>query len=314
MIEQRLTKAMIGVLFGGDSTEREISLLSGSAVLAALQRSGYQSRAVEIASPDDLIPGLRGIEIVFIALHGGRGENGEIQGLLDVIGIPYTGSSAQANALAINKVRAKAIFLAAGIPTPRHSVYTDGDLACWSKEIVAKLNLPIVLKPYDQGSSIGVKLVTTEEEVKIAATVILREFGSLFAEELIIGRELTIGILSIKGKDTALPVLEIRPQNAFYSYEAKYVPGKAEFLLPAPLPPPLTEYVQQVSLKAHNILGCSGFSRVDLRLAEDGTPYVLEVNTIPGMTHRSNLTRAALAAGIEYTRLVELMLATAIEQ
>ena len=312
MIEKRLKKATIGVLFGGDSTEREISCRSGSAVLAALQTSGYRSRAIKIASSDDFVPGLRGIEIAFIALHGGNGENGVIQGLLDAMSIPYTGSSAQANALAINKVRTKTIFHAAGIPTPRYCVYANGDLTRWSEEITTDLSLPIVLKPHDQGSSIGVKLVETVEEITIAATDILREFGSLFAEEQIIGRELTVGILSLKGKDTALPVLEIHPQNTFYSYDAKYVPGKAEFLLPAPLSRPLAEYVQQVSLKAHNILGCSGFSRVDLRLAEDGTPHVLEVNTIPGMTRRSNLPQAAEAADISYTQLVEKMLATAI--
>ncbi len=312
MIKQRLKKVTIGVLSGGNSTEREISCRSGSAVLAALQASGYCARAIKITSSDDLVPGLRGIEIAFIALHGGNGENGVIQGLLDAMVIPYTGSSAQANALAIDKVRAKAIFHAAGIPTPRYCVYSNGDLAGWGEEITAELNLPIVLKPHDQGSSIGVKLVETVEEIRIAATDIRHKFGSLFAEEQIIGRELTVGILSLKGKDTALPVLEIDPQNRFYSYDAKYVPGKAEFLLPAPLPCPLTEYVQQVSLKAHTILGCSGFSRVDLRLAEDGTPYVLEVNTIPGMTRRSNLPQAALAAGIGYTQLVEIMLATAI--
>ncbi|MCI2426778.1 D-alanine--D-alanine ligase [Candidatus Acetothermia bacterium] len=314
MIEQRFKKATIGVLFGGDSAEREISCRSGNAVFAALQASGYRARAIKIASCNDLVPGLRGIDIAFIALHGGSGENGEVQRLLDVMDIPYTGSPAQAHALAIDKVRTKAIFHAAGIPTPRYCVYTNGDLECWSEMIITELNLPIVLKPHDQGSSIGVKLVERADEIRIAATDILREFGSLFAEEQIIGRELTVGILSLAGKDTALPVLEIHPKNKFYSYDAKYTPGKAEFLIPAPLPSPLTEYVQRVSLKAHNILGCSGFSRIDLRLAEDGTPYVLEVNTIPGMTHRSNLPQAALAAGIDYIQLVEMMLATANSQ
>jgi len=304
----------IGVIAGGDSPERAVSLVSGKQVHVALKQLGAQARIVQINNLDDLVPGLRGIGIVFNCLHGGSGEDGTVQLLFEVLGIPYAGSGPLASALSMDKPRSKTVLAAKGVVVPRGQVYQKGSLEEFLETACDTLGLPLVLKPWDQGSSVGVQIIDKDSELVAAASATLSQFGSLFVEEYIRGRELTAGILLINGEERALPLVEMRPKNRYFDYEAKYTKGMTEFLVPAPLPAKTTQQVQKVALAAHRILGCRGFSRVDLRLGEDDIPYVLEVNTLPGMTPTSDLPQAAAADGIEFPQLVKAMLQTAYKE
>jgi len=301
----------IGVLAGGDSPERDISVISGSQVLRALTENGHDASLLSIDSLDDLVPRLRGIDVVFNCLHGGAGEDGTVQLLLDVMGIPYAGSRARACFRAMEKARSRAIFAAQGIPISEGNAYEGGDLAAFLRNAIDRLVFPMVIKPGNAGSTVSVHYIENEGRLREAADSILERFPSLIVEKYIEGREITVGILRHGGQDAALPVIEIRIPGKLFDYEAKYTDGVAEFVAPASLDPGTAERLQDVSLRAHEALGCSGYSRVDLRLAEDGTPYVLEVNTLPGMTPISDLPRAAAAAGIPYRRLIDIMLSTA---
>jgi len=304
----------IGVIAGGDSPERAVSLVSGRQVHESLLKLGAQARLVEIDNLDDLVPGLRGIDVVFNCLHGGSGEDGTVQLLFEVLGIPYAGSGPLASALAMDKPRSKSLLAAKGVAVPRWQVYHQGSLEEFLEAACEALGLPLVLKPWNQGSSVGVHILDDASELAAAASAVLSQFGSLFAEEFIRGRELTAGILLINGEERALPLVEMRPTKRYYDYEAKYTEGMTEFFVPAPLPAQTTLWVQQAALAAHRILGCHGFSRVDLRLRDDGEPYVLEVNTLPGMTPTSDLPQAAAADGIDFPRLVEAMIRTAFKE
>ena len=304
----------IGVIAGGDSPEREVSLTSGHQVHAALEKLGYRAKRIDIESLDDLVPGLRGIDVAFNCLHGGRGENGVVQLLLDVLGIPYAGSGPLASALAMDKPRAKAVLVAKGLAVPRWQLYRDNDLEAFFEAACDELGLPLVIKPWDEGSSVGVHIIEDSTKLVEAATRTLSQFGSLFVEEYIPGRDLTAGILLVDVEEIPLPLVEMRPKNRFYDYEAKYTKGMTEFLVPAPLPEETTRQVQDAALIAHRCLGCYGFSRVDLRLGEDDIPYVLEVNTLPGMTPTSDLPQAAAAVGIDFPQLAEAMLQTAFKE
>jgi len=301
----------IGVLAGGDSPEREVSLLSGQGVFDALQRQGQSVLLVGIDTLDDLVPGLRGIDVAFNCLHGGSGEDGTVQLLLDVMGIPTIGSEPLACARAMHKAQAKALFRSKDIPTPAGVSVEMQSLKHKLREAVDTLTFPMILKPQNGGSTISVHRVETEAHLLPVALSILADFDTVLIEPFISGRELTVGILMLDGEEVALPVIEIRFPGDLFDYEAKYTAGEAEFLAPAPLPPDVAKRVQDIALRAHQALDCYGFSRVDLRLGEDGVPYVLEVNTLPGMTPMSDLPRAAAINGIEYDELVEIMLSTA---
>ena len=304
-------KQAIGVLAGGDSPEREVSLLSGKGVFDALQRQGHSVLLAEIDTLDDLVPGLRGIDVAFNCLHGGSGEDGTVQLLLNVMGIPTIGSGPLACARAMDKAQAKALFRSKDIPTPAGVSAETESLEAKLREAVDTLTFPMILKPQNGGSTISVHRVEAEADLLPAAQSILADFDSLLIEPFISGRELTVGILRLDSEEIALPVIEIRFPGDLFDYGAKYTAGEAEFLAPAPLPPDVAQRVQDVALRAHQALDCYGFSRVDLRLGEDGVPYVLEVNTLPGMTPLSDLPRAAAVNGIEYDELVEIMLSTA---
>ena len=303
----------IAVLAGGDSPERDISLISGAHVQGVLQANGHDVGLLLIDSLDDLMRELREIDVVFNCLHGGAGEDGTVQILLDVMGIPYAGSGARACLRAMEKPRTRAILLTQGIPIPNGDAYAreNEDLDGFLRDAIDRHPFPMVLKPGNAGSTVGVHFIENERELRGAADSVLRSFPSLIVEDYIKGREITVGVLRQNGRDAALPVIEIRIPGKLFDYEAKYTDGVAEFLAPAPLDPEIAERLQEVSVRAHEALGCWGFSRVDLRVAQDGRPYVLEVNTLPGMTPISDLPRAAAAAGIPYDRLVEIMLATA---
>lgn len=304
----------IGVLAGGDSPEREISFISGEHVSAALNQRGYDTVLIEIDNLDDLVPSLAGVDIAFNCLHGGSGENGTVQLLLEVLDLPYPGSGPQASALCMDKPRAKEILSRQGIPIPRGTIYKGEDIEALCAATLVDYGLPLVCKPCNQGSSLGVRIVEREPDLVKAGSEILSKFGSLLIEEYIPGRELTAGILLLHGKERILPLVEVEPKSGFFDYTAKYSEGMSEFLVPAPLDRETTHLVQEVSLAAHQALSCSGFSRVDLRLDEEGRPFVLEVNTLPGMTPMSDLPRAAAAARITFPGLVEIMLETALQR
>lgn len=303
----------IGVLMGGLSGERTVSLRSGHNIYKALRRQGYRAVKVEISSENDLITGLEGIDIAFICLHGGPGEDGTIQALLEILDIPYTGSPISASALALNKLKAKAAFASAGLCTPPYLEY-NGNPQRWREEIEEKIGYPFVVKPVAKGSSLGVSIVENHSQFEQVWATAQIEYGEFFVEKFIPGKEITTGILRIENEDRVLPLIELRPKLDFYNYQAKYIPGATEFIIPAKLDDKITERAKEVSLRAHQALGCFGFSRVDLRVTPEGEPYLLEVNTIPGMTETSDLPKAAKAAGVNFEKLVEYMLKTAVEK
>ncbi len=299
---------------GGLSGEREVSLRSGENVYRALRARGYNAIKLELSSADELIPKLAEVEIVFICLHGGIGEDGTVQALLDVLGKPYTGSGALASRLALDKLLAKEAFLRAGLPTPPY-IHPEGeDWLTAAIEGAERLGFPVVVKPRAEGSSLGVKIIPAREGLEAALRETKERFNGLYLEQFIPGKEVTAGILRIAGEDRALPLIELRPKEGFYNYKAKYTPGATEFIIPAELESKVTRKAQELALAAHRALGCFGFSRIDLRVTGAGEVYILEVNTIPGMTATSDLPKAAQAAGIPFEELVEYMLMTAFKE
>jgi D-alanine-D-alanine ligase len=283
------------LLKGGVSSEREVSLQTGAAVAKALRGEGYDVNEIDVTQQDfDLPDG----PPVFICLHGTFGEDGQLQQRLEESGRIFTGSGAAACRLAFDKLLAREAFEKSGI-----RVAEGGG---WYPEMECKL--PFVLKPVSDGSSVGVFLVREESE-RSAAEDAAKAHGSYMVEELITGRELTVGILDGK----ALPLVEIRPLEGFYDYENKYTTGKSEHLCPAPLDDVTTARVQECALLAHEAVGCEVYSRVDVLLPETGEPVVLEVNTIPGMTALSLLPEAAAAAGISFGALCSRILERSVE-
>jgi len=294
----------VGVLMGGTSAEREVSLKSGRACADALKRRGY--RVFEIDAGDDVAERLRLVaaDVAFIALHGRPGEDGTVQGLLEVMRIPYTGSGVLASALGMDKVASRALFLQNGIPCPAGISMTRNE----SLPLAVPLDFPVVVKPAAAGSSLGVTLVPHPREIPAAAAAAFQYGPRIVIETYIPGREVQVGILD----NIALGVIEIRSKSAFYDYTAKYVPGMSAHLFPAPLSKPVYQNVMEIGLRAHRVLGCRGATRVDLRLTDDGLPFVLEINTLPGMTETSLLPEIARGVGIDFDTLVERILDAAI--
>jgi D-alanine-D-alanine ligase len=256
------------------------------------------------------------VDVIFIALHGGAGEDGKLQTLLELAGRPYTGSGPLASALAMDKVMAKRLFEWAGILTPEGLDLLAPEASALAAEAIPTaagawaaperlrpLGLPLVVKPVDQGSTIGLTIIQSWSDLKGAFTEAFRFGERVLCERYIPGRELAIGILGPE----ALPIVEIEPSKELYDYECKYTKGMSRYTCPARLDPALARTAQAAALKAFQVLGCADFGRVDVRLAPDGRPYVLEVNTIPGMTETSLLPMAAAAAGMSYEALVERM-------
>lgn len=298
-----LTNKKIGVLMGGSSAEREVSLRSGMAVFNTLKGLGYNVVAID-AGPDicDVLKKEK-VEIAFNALHGGYGENGTIQGMLEVLGIPYTGSRVLASALAMDKEASKKIFLYHKIPVPPFIVL--------SKEQAAEsisFEMPWVVKPTTEGSSVGVSIVRDKGKSKKAFKDAFFFSDRIIVEKYIEGKEIHIGILNGR----VLGGVEVRPSLEFYSYEAKYTAGLTEYILPPELDKETYEGAKKAALSAHNALGCEGSTRVDLRIDREDNPYVLEVNTIPGMTETSLLPKIAEKAGLNFSALIEEMLKGAI--
>jgi D-alanine-D-alanine ligase len=286
----------VGVLLGGNSAEREVSLKSGAAVLAALQRQGVDAHAFDPAkrSLGDLA--MAEFDRVFIALHGRYGEDGCIQGALELMELPYTGSGVMASAIGMDKWRTKLLWQAAGLPTPDWALLeADSDFAAIEKQ----LGLPIFVKPAREGSSIGMSKVKQPGELK-AAYEKAAEFDSLvLAEKFVDGGEFTCAILG----GQPLPMIHLVPKNEFYDYEAKYLRDDTEYRCPCDLPAEQEKAIQALCLKAFNVVGCQGWGRVDVMLDSKGNPYLLEINTSPGMTDHSLVPMSARVAGIDFDAL-----------
>ena len=293
----------IGVLMGGVSSEREISLKSGRAVSEALIRQGQDVVPLDITDSDEtkieaLIRKSR-LDVAFIALHGRFGEDGTIQAILDKAQVPYTGSGPKASNLALNKAAAQDLFEKNGIRTPPHVILTGKNLSQLEDKIARAGSFPLVVKPACEGSSIGISIVPGNQELKAALEVAWRYGETVLIEKYIAGRELTVGIIGTG----ALPVVEIYPKGKFFDFEAKYTAGKTEYIVPAEIPQTIDAEVRKAALKAHRLLGCEDFSRVDFMLDAQGRHYILEVNTIPGFTATSLLPKAAQQAGLGFDQL-----------
>lgn len=295
----------IGVLMGGLSAEREVSLKSGMAVHQALLKLCYDSVAIDVGR--DLAETLRKerIELAFIALHGRYGEDGCVQGLLELMQIPYTGSGVLASALAMHKLYSKQAFAAAGLTITPYVALRRGESLTTEQ---LPFGLPVVVKPVQEGSSVGVAIVKQPADLQAALDDAFRYDDQVLVEGYVKGQEVQVGILN----DQPIGAIEIIPKREFYDYEAKYTDGLAEHLFPARLDPELYAKVQQLGLKAHQALGCSGYSRVDFLVTEAGDCYLLEVNTLPGMTALSLLPEIAQkGAGLGFEALVEQIVASA---
>ncbi len=330
----------IGVLFGGTSDERDVSIASGSEVVKALREAGHTVVAVDTArgvltdeqertllqtgvAPDppkrgelDMLrtgdptavtkaPELVGADVLFLALHGGAGEGGTLQALLDLVGIPYTGSGMLGSAMAMDKDITKRLLRDAGVPTAEWRM-----APITVEEVESALGWPVVVKPSKQGSTLGLTVVKEPGQYDDALELAFRYDDEVMVERFVPGRELTVPVVG----DEALPVGEIISKNEIFDYEAKYQPGMAEEIFPADLPDEITREAQRLALVTHRVLKLRGFSRVDFRLDDDGRLWCLEVNTLPGMTSASLVPKAAKAGGIAFTRLCERICELAIEE
>lgn len=312
----RMTDRRIAVLMGGQSSEREISLKTGQAVHQALLRRGYDAVAIDVG--DRLYQDLKEQEvaIAFLSLHGPGGEDGLVQGFLETLGIPYTGSGVRASAVGMHKVMTKTLLAAHGIPVPPGTVIGEGDRPSLTKVLrAAKLQLPIVVKPVSQGSTIGVTIVRRTNQWKEALALAHRYDPEAMVEGYIPGHEATVSLLGTTvGRAEVLPAIEIVAPEGFYDFTAKYQKGKTQYLCPAPLPTKVLQKIRELAYRSYEVLGCEGAARVDFRITPRGQPYVLEINTVPGMTATSLLPMAAAQAGIGYDELVERILQSALDR
>lgn len=292
----------VAVLFGGTSAEREVSLISGSAVLAALQAAGVAAEAFDPAERN--ITELAAYDCAFIVLHGRGGEDGTIQGALELMNVPYTGSGVLASALGMDKARTKQLWLGCGLPTPPYArLHADCDFAA----VVADLGLPLMVKPAHEGSSIGMRKVERAEDLADAYHFAARFDREIIAEKWVQGREYTVVILG----ERALPVIRLQPHqsHAFYDYEAKYKANDTQYLCPCGLEAADEQRLQQLALSAFAAVGAHGWGRIDAMQDEQGNFWLLEVNTVPGMTDHSLVPMAAKAADIDFQQLVLTILA-----
>lgn len=302
----------IAVLMGGVSSEREISLRSGEMVLGALLAEGMDAEGVDVKDEDftGLAAELRrkNTDSAFIALHGRAGEDGKIQRMLEGENIPYTGSGVAASALCFNKLLANTVLESFGVPVPDYYFMSGG-----KRNGMPAFDFPVVIKPAQGGSAIGVTVVGGPDGLESGIEAALAEDRNILIEEYIRGRELTVSIIGDENV-RILPVIEIKTEEEFYNYEAKYAPGKSVHILPAPLDEREEGIVGNTAEKAYRILGCRGFARIDIILSENGVPYVLDINTIPGMTATSLFPESAKAAGFTAGKLCRLLIESALEK
>ncbi len=297
----------VAVMFGGTSAEREVSLKSGAAVLKALQAQGIDAHAFD--PKDQPLSDLetQAFDRVFIVLHGRGGEDGTMQGALQLHGMPYTGSGVLGSALAMDKIRCKFLFSAHGLPTAPFRVAQKGETIDYAA-MLAQLNGKVMVKPANEGSSIGMSAATTAAELEQALALAFDYDDAVLVEQWINGREFTVSMLD----GQALPVIEMRTPRAFYDYEAKYQSNSTEYLCPAPITAEQTTSLQQAAMAAFKAVGAKGWGRVDAMLDSDGEFRLLEVNTVPGMTEKSLVPMAARAAGYSFEQLVAKILEQAL--
>lgn len=299
----------IGVLMGGPSSEREISLKSGNAAFEALKNAGYDAVAMDAVGNIEEKILSEGISVAFIALHGRFGEDGAIQSILEKMGIPYTGSGPEASAKALDKEASRRIFKNNGIFVPNCTIlYRNYSVDKFIDDVALKF--PLVVKPACEGSSIGLSIVDNKKDLASAIAQAFHYDEKVLVEEYIPGKEITVGIL----EDKPLPVIQIVPKNKYYDFHAKYTKGMTEYVVPAKIDEKEYKAAQKAGLDAHLVLGCSGFSRVDMIIDQGHRPVVLEVNTIPGLTETSLLPKAAAACGINFTQLCEKLIGLAYEK
>jgi len=288
------------VLAGGDSPEREVSLHSGAGVARALKETGFAVKILDPAKPGfpEKLRGVKNIYAVFIALHGGKGEDGTIQGFLETLGLPYTGSGIMASALAMDKIIAKQLFLSAGLSVPP---------GC------PPLAFPLVVKPVHGGSTLGISIVKKKAGLAAALNLARKYDSRILLEKFIPGTEITVGILGNENP-RILPAIQIVPAGGFYDYQAKYAPGGSRHLIPPELPRKWVKQAGEMVLTAHRFLGCRGFSRSEVIIDRKGKPYLLDLNTIPGFTATSLFPEAAAAAGISFGELTRQLVELAREK
>jgi D-alanine-D-alanine ligase len=299
----------IGVLLGGLSSEREVSLRTGEAILAVLRERGHDAVPIYVDRDVDVALRQEQIDVAFLALHGRWGEDGCIQGMLEMMGIPYTGSDVMASALAMHKGKAKELFRLHNLPTPAYYTVTSAQLAGPDdlEAVHGDFGFPCVVKPIREGSSVGVTICTRAEQLAPAVERALRFDDEILVERFIIGKEISVAVLG----DRALGAVEIAPRDGFYDYANKYTRGATDYFVPPRVSPERYRGILAHALRAHLALGCRGATRVDLMMSDAGNEFVLEVNTLPGMTPTSLLPKIADAAGISFGELCETMLAGA---
>jgi D-alanine-D-alanine ligase len=309
-----MEKLRLALIAGGKSSEREVSLKSGTQVYQALNKDKYDIRRYDpLTDLGRLVQDAKDLDVALIIMHGRGGEDGSMQGLLDLLEIPYQGSGVLASALAMNKELSKAIYQMAGLRVPAALSFTR-DMVPSPQEIEGKLGLPVVIKPVNEGSSIGITKAGTPEALQAGLDAAFALDNRVLVEEFIEGTEVTGGVLG-NARLQAMPLVEIIPSSAytFFDYEAKYQPGATQEICPARLDADLTHRAQECAIKAHQALGCRGYSRTDM-MVKDGEIYVLETNTIPGMTATSLFPQGAQAAGIDFPTLLDTLINLALEK
>ena len=311
----------VAVLQGGRSLERQVSLKSGARVEDALQRLGHVAVAIDVGG--ELVGRLTELrpDVAFVALHGRDGEDGTIQELLEVLGVPYTGSGVAACIRCWDKVLTKHLLREAGIPTPDFHAFSETAFrelgaAQALPDIERQLSFPLVVKPAAQGSALGIKFARTAADVPAAIVSAFSYDRKVLLERYVPGRDLAVSVVEQDGAPRALPIVEaVVPEGRdFYDFEARYEIGRTQFVCPAELAPGVAEHTQRLAVEAYRALGCRGFGRVDLMLRDDGELFVLEANSVPGLTETSLLPQAADAAGIGFDELVERILSTAVRR
>lgn len=292
------------VVMGGPSAEAEVSMATGTAIAEALRTKGYEVIELEL-DPKKFANDILTLnpDVVFNAVHGLYGEDGHLQSVLDMLKVPYTGSNVVASATAMDKVISKKIFIADKISTPRSLFLNIKDKSDFKAMVLEKFTLPVVVKPASQGSSIGIEIVKTEDRLSVALEAAFKYCEDVLVEEFIEGYELTVGVLKEKEGLVAFPIIKIVPNSGVYDYQSKYTKGSTNYLCPAPISKELTEKVQQMAIDTYKSLGCAGVARTDFIVDKDENIFVLEINTVPGMTGTSLVPKAAKAIGIEFADL-----------
>jgi len=298
----------IAVLYGGVSKEREVSISSSKGIMRALKQNGHDVIGIDF-NPKDLHEIIDlDVDLVFIGLHGKFGEDGSIQGLLDMLQIPYVGSGVMASAVAMDKFKAKQLFGTQGIPIAkgeRFQILENTDIHSIVKQIHTNFQIPFVIKPNREGSTLGLTIVTDETQTEAAIHKAIKSDTFILVEEFIDGKELTVPVMGKMNEEIALPIIEIIPKNELYDYESKYKEGGSEHIIPARISEELTEKIKNYAVLAHQVLGCETYSRADFLLTDDLTPYILEVNTLPGMTPTSLFPDSARKNNLSYEEMIE---------